>query len=656
MIGNFRRWARARPSSEEPVDELVEVRKLFDVDYYFAQNQDVKAAGLDPLSHFLEYGWREGRDPSPQFCVARYISTNPNYRPEDGNPLIHFLRNGGTYEHGDSSSERSGSSDDGSNRFGEVPTNQEMDLDQGTRISVPSPQPELMRLVEAHLDQDWYLSTYPKVAQSGVSPVMHYLTIGWIEGKDPTPDFSTSFYLNSNSDIRRQGINPFVHFLKHGKNEKWRRSASVVDAKIFERFEDGVLADAVDAATNLDPMVALPVERRFVTSPLQYNPLAVQAVKELRERFAGRTFDQVIAIPHVRMSGAARVAGCFTRALTQDHPAERILVVMTDGSMLEHPEWFPPDIEILDISEYFQSIQAPEIRFTVMLDLLRGVQAKTLININSRLIWDMLRTFGRQISQEYFVASYLFTWDETAKGVRVGYPIQWLRDVIDYTDVVLCDTDYLAEDVRQRFALTGPQSKRVVTLRTPLAEPPETIERDILPRQSGRPRILWAGRFDRQKRVDVLAEIARSNPQWDFWVYGKSVLNDSGALALSELENVTLNGEYASFDEIASVELDLYLYTSQWDGMPTILLDVAQYGLPIVAPKIGGIPELIDESTGWLIEPYDDAAQFANAIAEILENPEAAQGRALHLGERIRTMFSETAYVADVQEALRSDE
>lgn len=656
MIGSFRRWARIRPAPEVPVDELDEVRKLFDADYYFEQNKDVKDAGLDPFSHFLEYGWLEGRDPSAEFCVARYISTNPNYRPEDGNPLIHFLRNGGTYERGDRSSEHSDGADDGSDRSGKVPKNQEMDLEQGARISVPSPQPELLRLVEAHMDQDWYLSTYPKVAQSGVSPVMHYLTIGWIEGKDPSPSFSTSFYLNKNSDIRRQGINPFVHFLKHGKNEKWRSSASVVDAKIFERFETGVLADAVVAATNLDPMVALPVDRRTVTSPLQYNPLAVQAVKELRERFAGRAFDHVIAIPHVRMSGAARVAGCFTRALTQDHPAERVLVVMTDGSMLEHPEWFPSEVEIIDISEYLQSIQAPEIRFTVMLDLLRGVQAKTLININSRLIWDMMRTFGRQISQEFFVASYLFTWDETAKGVRVGYPIQWLRDVIDYTDVVLCDTDYLAEDVRQRFALTGPQSKRVATLRTPLAEMPEAIELDTLPRQAGRPRILWAGRFDRQKRIDILAEIARSNPQWDFWVYGKAVLNDAGALALSELENVTLNGEYASFDEITSVELDLYLYTSQWDGMPTILLDVGQYGLPIVAPKIGGIPELIDESTGWLIEPYDDAAQFANAIAEILANPKAAQGRALNLAERIKTMFSETAYVADVQEALRSHE
>jgi hypothetical protein len=37
---------------------------IFDADYYLANNSDVAAVGADPLLHFLEFGWREGRRPS----------------------------------------------------------------------------------------------------------------------------------------------------------------------------------------------------------------------------------------------------------------------------------------------------------------------------------------------------------------------------------------------------------------------------------------------------------------------------------------------------------------------------------------------------------------------------------------------------------------
>jgi hypothetical protein len=37
---------------------------LFDRTYYLAQNPDVKAANVDPLLHFDQYGWKEDRDPS----------------------------------------------------------------------------------------------------------------------------------------------------------------------------------------------------------------------------------------------------------------------------------------------------------------------------------------------------------------------------------------------------------------------------------------------------------------------------------------------------------------------------------------------------------------------------------------------------------------
>jgi glycosyltransferase involved in cell wall biosynthesis len=48
----------------------------------------------------------------------------------------------------------------------------------------------------------------------------HYLWIGARLGRDPSPDFSTSYYLQRYPDIRNAAVNPLIHFLLHGRSEK----------------------------------------------------------------------------------------------------------------------------------------------------------------------------------------------------------------------------------------------------------------------------------------------------------------------------------------------------------------------------------------------------------------------------------------------------
>jgi hypothetical protein len=68
-------------------------------------------------------------------------------------------------------------------------------------------------------DSNWYLETYPDVARAGVDPIKHYLSVGWQEGRDPGPTFTTSAYLKANEDVVRAGINPLLHFVQFGRAE-----------------------------------------------------------------------------------------------------------------------------------------------------------------------------------------------------------------------------------------------------------------------------------------------------------------------------------------------------------------------------------------------------------------------------------------------------
>ena len=72
-------------------------------------------------------------------------------------------------------------------------------------------------IIESKLfDASWYLKQNPDVARAGLNPLMHYLSSGAAEGRDPHPLFDASWYLDCNPDVAQAGLNPLIHFLNCG--------------------------------------------------------------------------------------------------------------------------------------------------------------------------------------------------------------------------------------------------------------------------------------------------------------------------------------------------------------------------------------------------------------------------------------------------------
>ncbi len=67
---------------------------LFDTRYYLANNPDVAAAHVDPLTHYETYGWHEGRNPSPQFSTSKYLAAYADVRAAGVDPLLHYVEYG----------------------------------------------------------------------------------------------------------------------------------------------------------------------------------------------------------------------------------------------------------------------------------------------------------------------------------------------------------------------------------------------------------------------------------------------------------------------------------------------------------------------------------------------------------------------------------
>jgi glycosyltransferase involved in cell wall biosynthesis len=95
---------------------------------------------------------------------------------------------------------------------------------------------------------------------------------------------------------------------------------------------------------------------------------------------------------------------------------------------------------------------------------------------------------------------------------------------------------------------------------------------------------------------------------------------------------------------------------SIYEGMPLVVLEAMEAGVPVVASRVSGIPEVVvDGGTGWLVPP-EDPAVLAGALAEVLADPEEARRRGeagrLRVEEKYRPAAAAASWRAEVFRAV----
>jgi hypothetical protein len=155
---------------------------------YLNANRDVQAANINPFDHYNHFGWHEGRDPGFSFDTNAYLAKNPDVKAAGMNPLEHYLA------------------------FGKA---------EGRQIEVA--------VFDAHpvngIDQGFYLAANPDVAKSGMSASEHYAQYGWKESRNPNAYFDTARYLAQNEDVAVANIDPLEHYMTWGWKEGREASA-----------------------------------------------------------------------------------------------------------------------------------------------------------------------------------------------------------------------------------------------------------------------------------------------------------------------------------------------------------------------------------------------------------------------------------------------
>jgi len=92
---------------------------------------------------------------------------------------------------------------------------------------------------------------------------------------------------------------------------------------------------------------------------------------------------------------------------------------------------------------------------------------------------------------------------------------------------------------------------------------------------------------------------------------------------------------------------------SRAESLPYVVLEAAAAGMPLIATKVGGIPEIYGPLTDRLVAAQDVGA-LADAIAQNLNHPEETAETARLLRERVSQLFSVKSMVDGVLSAYQS--
>lgn len=85
---------------------------------------------------------------------------------------------------------------------------------------------------------------------------------------------------------------------------------------------------------------------------------------------------------------------------------------------------------------------------------------------------------------------------------------------------------------------------------------------------------------------------------------------------------------------------DFFVLPSDTEGLPLSVLEAMAHELPIVASRVGGIPEIIETNEQGLLVPPGDPAALAEAIRRVVEDPALRRSLAAAARTRVNTEFS----------------
>lgn len=202
------------------------------------------------------------------------------------------------------------------------------------------------------------------------------------------------------------------------------------------------------------------------------------------------------------------------------------------------------------------------------------------------------------------------------KGLRAFINKRWFKK---------SNTIVLQTESQREFAPKSWQKKSVI-IANPVSE--IALSNDGQVYRDDCRKIIMVGRLDKQKNysmaIDAISQLKIEYPNIHLNIFGKGSLEQTLQNEIVQkgvADNITLKG----WTQNAVKELnehDLYLMTSNFEGMPNALMEAMAVGLPVISTDCPtGPSDLIDDGVNGFLVPVGDGKILAERIKEVIEMP-----------------------------------
>ena len=341
----------------------------------------------------------------------------------------------------------------------------------------------------------------------------------------------------------------------------------------------------------------------------------------------------LVAMPFLIVGGAERAMAALLGELSR--LGLRVFLVTTDAApqgLGDTGDWFRGQVAVLYRLPQFV---APNLRLAFLSYLIERHSIRSLLQVGSESVYRWLPRL-KELFPSLAVVDLLFN--------PVGHTKSHAkhRELIDR---VVVEHQGMAAWLAKR----GERRDRISVIPNAVdmsgfGPQPPTDWRTGEPRQAGTFVVGFFGRLSAEKAPDTFVRIAerfRNRPAFQFLICGAGPLGPS-LRALCQRSGLEETVHFLGF-----VDTRVYLpcchvtvTCSRIDGRPNIILESLAVGVPVVASRIGGIPEMASEGNGVLLCEPDDVDAFCAAIERLAADNDLYSELAAAGPRRVAALYS----------------
>lgn len=365
--------------------------------------------------------------------------------------------------------------------------------------------------------------------------------------------------------------------------------------------------------------------------------------------------EYIFLVPRVTVGGADLVATNYINAILHIRPNAKVTVIVTEKMSSEWETRLPRGVKFITLNDDFHSL-TPDQQTRIIGIVLLQIEPSVIHLVNSVLGFRLFTEYSERLAKVADLYISAFSVDYLRSGQRAHYLLDHLSYSIEFTKKVFADNQNI---VNQLILWQGLPKKKFSVHYQPYSG--RINSRIAISEFSSRTKckVLWASRLTRSKHPEILVRLAEESAKLhlpiEFYVYGRPGEETIDSEYLAEFQkqnNIKYKGGFdGGLQELSLGDYDLFLMTTEYEGLPNVLIEATAGGLPVMAPSVGGIPEFIQPGkTGFLIESYTDIEDYIKQLSAFLNHPEDGRYFLKNAQKLLRERHSWNVFINQLKE------